>query len=464
MKLRWSEAENALIDRFARDLLDGRYPDAEAAALICAEELERLRKSHPNEPWAAKAKTEQAVLRRISESARATGGRWPRARFTKEQNALIQSFVTGLVQGKYRSAREAVRQAVTALEQSARKTSPGLRQAVQFNWRTVQQKILDQAEAQGWRDVRGWSKQEMQILDGYGRDVMKGRYRNAMVAARAYLQDLEDLRRKHRGAEWLKDRTLNGVFLRLVKRMKLMSDWSEALWPEPEFELADRFARGVVDGRYPKALEAARDFLRARDEMRERHPEIVWLRRRRSLRSAERVVCQRARKLGWAKLFIPWAAPERLVLDKCAQAIARGQYASILKAAPACTQEIAQLHGLHPEARWTRVSRTVGMVENQLQDRVKKLGIARSNGFWTQGELAIVNRYARRVGKPGYRRMVDAANECLHGLERRHSRELLRKPFLAPVQPRTMNAIKTKLKLRAVTLGTWGRNAGKVKS
>ena len=378
-------------------------------------------------------------------------------------DSLLRPFVTGLVQGRYRSAREAAHLAATSLAPLAKPQSanaePGTggKPASPLNWRTLHKRILAQAEAQGWRDAHGWSKQELAILNDFGRDVVQGRYRNAMVAARAYLGGLEDLQRRFPGARWLKmDRTLNGVFLKLVKRLKQKSGWSEALWPEPEFEFAERFARGVVAGRYPRALDAARDFLRARDELRQQHPEIVWLRRRRSLKSAQRVIVERAHRMGWSKLVVQWGGPEKQVADRYARAIVRGEYRSVLQAGRPCLQELARLHREHPDERWSRAARPLKAVQSLLQQRVKRLGVPRHGSRWSSGENAILDRYAQRVGTPGYRRLTDAAKDCARELARRHRRELRRNSMLAPIPPRTFNAVLGKLKARALALRTWG--------
>jgi hypothetical protein len=460
-RLRWAPAENLLIHRFARALVEGRFRSAGKAARASVNALLHLHAAHPKADWAAAPRTWEAIHTRLLDYAQATGGRWPGARWTATQDSLIRPFVTGLVRGRYRSANEAAHRALNVLKPRRLSSTPSLRQSTAFSQRTVQQKILDQAEALGWRpDVREWSKQELRVLDSYGRDMKRGRYRTARAAGRAYLRDLDRLRRKYRGARWLRmDRTLNGVFIELVKRLKRLNAWSGPRWPEPEMRLLDRFARRVADGRSSTALEAACDFLSARGDMHDRHPEIMWLRRRRSLRSAARVINQRAHEMGWSKLLVRWAAPERLILERYARAIARGRYRSIPQAAPACARELARLHRLHPDARWSRPSRTVRVVQGQLQIRVKELGVPRNNGFWTPGEREIVGQFARRCGKPGYRTLVDATKECIRDLEQRHSRERRRKPWLAPVQPRTFGAVRALLRQRAIDLGTWGPNA-----
>jgi hypothetical protein len=198
--------------------------------------------------------------------------------------------------------------------------------------------------------------------------------------------------------------------------------------------------------------------------MRERHPEIVWLRRRRSLKSAERVVVERAHRMGWSKFVVRWGEPEVQVADRYARAVVRGEYPSVLQAGRPCAQELARLHRERPDERWSRATRPLKAVQALLQQRVKRLGAPRHGGRWSPGESAILDRYARYCGKPGCRRLTDAVKDCARELERRHHRALRRNPLLAPIQPRTFNAVLDKLKARAIALGTWGANAGTVKS
>ena len=448
----WGTAESRLVERFARDLVSGRSPNAAIAARACVDALRRLHEAHPNAAWAATTRTWEAAHTRLLDVAHATGGRWRGGRWSARQDSLIRPFVTGLIQGRYRSAIEAARYAGAVMALS------GPRQWVPFNQRTIQQRILDHAEARGWRpDTREWSEQELRILDGYGRAMRRGRYPTAREAARAYLRDIERLQRRHRGAKWLRmDRTLNSVFITLIKRLKRLKAWSGPRWPEQELQLAERFARRVADGRYLSAREAARDFLSARDDLRDRSPEIVWLRRRRGLRNAQRVINKQAHEMGWSVQTIPWGAPERRILDRYALAVARGRYRSILQAAPACKQVLARLHRLHPDACWSRLRRTLSAVQGQLQMRVKELGVPRNNGRWTPGERVIVDRFAQRCGTPGYRTLADATKECVRELERRHRRELSRGQLLGPVQPRTSGAVQAVLRQRAIALRTWG--------
>jgi hypothetical protein len=117
---------------------------------------------------------------------------------------------------------------------------------------------------------------------------------------------------------------------------------------------------------------------------------------------------------------------------------------------------LARLHRQHPDARWSRLTRTRPAVAGQLQIRVQELGIPRNNGRWTAGELETVERFARRCGTPGYRTLVDATGACVRELERRHRREMERSSLLGPVQPRTFAAVGQVLRRRAIDLGTWG--------
>jgi hypothetical protein len=456
-RLPWSKPESQLLDRFVRNLVAGRYRNAADAARVCADELRRLYEKHPDAQWAAAPRTYDAILGRIAEHAHAAGGRWRSELWSAVYDSRLRPFVTGLIQGRSRSALEATRLARAARVAGHPK---GTQPALPFSPRTLQKKILQQAEAQGWRPENAWTSRELRVLDSYGRAVKRGRYRTAQAAARAYVHDLEHLRRKYPHAKWLRARrTEDGVSLKLVRRLKRLQAWSGPLWPAPEMRLLDQFARRVAEGRYPNAVPAARDFMRARDLMQERHPEIMWLKRRRSLQSAHRVVCQRAHEMGWSKLVVRWGTPELTILDRYVRAVVRGQYPSVLQAGPVLQQEIARLHELHPDARWSRLARTRSAVLVQLQKRIQELGVPRYGGRWTPAERKILDRYARRVGKPGYRRLTDAGKDCARELDRRHRRALRRNPMLAPIQPRTFAAVTGKLKTRAIALRTWRPHA-----
>jgi len=138
--------------------------------------------------------------------------------------------------------------------------------------------------------------------------------------------------------------------------------------------MADRYARAVLDRRYPSAPQAARALLRERDRLRRRLPGAGWLRPDRSYMSAKLKVARRLRMLGRPLGWAPNSAAEKRLFDRYARAAVSGQYPSVLAAARACHRELGQQRQEHPGGDWPKLRRTVGGVLAQLHLRARKLG------------------------------------------------------------------------------------------
>ena len=442
----WTAAEDLLIDRYVRDLAVGRFRSAHEAARACEDERQQLHRDHPESPRAATPRTYKAIESRIRDRARASGARWPTTRWSPEEYARIRPYVDGLVRGAYPSATEAARRCLGDTKRRAGRVTPSQCRPLAFCLNTLELKIRELAAKQGWQTVwaRHWSPQELRILDGYGRKLKRGRYPTATVAAQAYLQDLDRLQHRYPRAPWLStNRTLVGVTLRLVKRMKQLKSWPGRLWTEPELRLLEPYAQRVADGRCPTAAQAASDFLRTQQEVLLSHPDNLTVQRRCSLDRVKAKILKRANELGRVvSVVVPWGSPELAILNRYARAVVRRRYRSASEAAPDCLVELADVHRLHPDTGWGRLTRDLLQIRGRLQRHLHAFGVPRAWGGWTPGERSIVERFAGlcTTGRRG--EVSAAARACVRELERSYRRDRRRRPWLPQGQPRTFRSVK----------------------
>jgi hypothetical protein len=104
----WRPDEEAVVDRYARALLDGEYENGDVAALACRMELadirRRWRKADPRRYNRTRERSYLAVHERICELAHAHKRRWPKTAWTAEETRVLRRWFPWY--RKHRRARD----------------------------------------------------------------------------------------------------------------------------------------------------------------------------------------------------------------------------------------------------------------------------------------------------------------------------------------------------------------------
>ncbi len=170
----WGALEDAVVGRFVRDFVSGRYRSVPEAARPCRKRLERLHARHPEEPWGTFPRTKQATEQRICQLRLAAGDSWTSVDFLPREEAVFDRYVKALMKGRYRHIkvaavdcwRELRRQAdAVRLKEFGLTGTPAPRAlkaiASQLEMRTI---ALGRA-----RISRPWSSAEVRIVDKWMR-------------------------------------------------------------------------------------------------------------------------------------------------------------------------------------------------------------------------------------------------------------------------------------------------------
>ncbi|MCX6842530.1 MAG: hypothetical protein NTX53_09655 [candidate division WOR-3 bacterium] len=173
-------------------------------------------------------------------------------------------------------------------------------------------------------------------------------------------------------------------------------------WLRGEDRIITRYARLLLRGAYPNATAAARDCereistLRADPAARAGHHPFGVIRRR---------VADRAHELGanWSRC--EWQARERRVAERHARAFVAGHHSSIRAAARAAQADLAALSG--------STHRSTVSVYDEILQRVRRAGWRSPAWHWSEPEIRILQRYARRLADGRFASAVAASRACM---------------------------------------------------
>jgi len=299
-----------------------------------------------------------------------------------EETRVMVRFVRAILRGGYASAKEALpdsRAALDALRAQARRAG---RTIPARTARGVLGRLIGLARAAGRPPRRiGFTAEERGLFARYARLVRAGRYRHVMDAARECVQAHERLRRRAapRGVR-IPERSMSAVFQAVEQRARKLG-WSSGIadWTPAEDRVVARFGRGIAVGRYHDALAALPDCRRALV-----HPG-------RPLRHTDKGIAARLRRHAHAlgrSVYTPWSRDENAVADRFATAVLRGEYPRATAATDDCLRALRH-------AGCCRRSRAE--VRRKLIWRTRTLGREPRYEHWSDRELAILDRFARRL-------------------------------------------------------------------
>ena len=172
----FSPEEDRVIARFSRALVRNEYRHGAAAVADCHRALARAGIIH--------RRSDRALALRINAGARAFG--WiPRPSAWSASGArIVDRFARALVSGKYPSIVAAARACLYALERAGQlgnRTEGGLRAKL---------RILSLRMGRPRLRPR-WTGEELRILDGFARTIIRGAYPSASAAAPRCMRALE---------------------------------------------------------------------------------------------------------------------------------------------------------------------------------------------------------------------------------------------------------------------------------
>lgn len=105
----WTAPEVAILKRYARDLVAGRFRFAPAAARACFPEIQAIQRRHPDAPWAEIPRNEQGVKVKISELAHGMAESWVGCEWSAREQAILGRYARDVVRGRFSSVAEGSR-------------------------------------------------------------------------------------------------------------------------------------------------------------------------------------------------------------------------------------------------------------------------------------------------------------------------------------------------------------------
>ena len=251
-----------------------------------------------------------------------------------------------------------------------------------------------------------WTRREHAVVNRYARNLGRGRYHDALDAAKACRQELERVWKAHPG---LKPRTLPQVQSQVrLRGHALGARWASQEWNEEEKSLLLPFAQAYLRGDYPSVRAAAR-------ACHEALPARV--RRQRTAVTVYHRLFQLARARGLPRLTRATDSGEAATLDRYVRALHRGRYRYVRDAAPDCLAELRRRR----DGRDAR-PRTLTWVELALHRRSAATGLPRYRNFLTPTERRLLELYARTVDRGELPDWLTAARECLAEIRRHYAR------------------------------------------
>jgi hypothetical protein len=368
--VRWTTEENAVINLFAQAVADGRYAGAGAAVRDCGRELERVGGPCPRPP--------HGIQGRLAKRAHEVGWTTKNLGWTEAQGRVIDRFSLAVVNGRYRNIRAATRDCRNALRSASGPV---------HGEEAVTVRIARRAHALGLPTT--WLPLPPRIRQGatrFAEALVRGEYRTAMAAARACRAELGRSQVKPPGVDALARAILGRAHgLGMGPRCVPFGRMEKAAF--------DRFAQGVVDGRYRSVTEAARQCLRAM--ARSVRSAGGSQRPGRSFSAVNTQIHRRVVRFG-PRPHSQFSVEELVLVDRFARAAVAHEYISIRHAASACQEAIGRLvlRGRPRSPSGRSWSRPLNGVHHRLIERVHEIGRFRvGHRAWEKEETRVCRRW-----------------------------------------------------------------------
>jgi hypothetical protein len=210
----WLRGEEAVLDRFARLVRDGRYSNAVLAVEPCRAALQRLRRR--TDPSLA-PRTRSGIHRQLILRARAQGRPRIRVRWHEGELAVLDRFARAVAAGRFKTARGAGRACQEALSRLHARYPKKYAGVHERSLATLQHRIWPRVARLRYRWYNSqWASEERALVDRYAAAVVAHRFPHIRAAARACQAALNRLHRRHGGVAGV--RTLGAVFDQVFDR------------------------------------------------------------------------------------------------------------------------------------------------------------------------------------------------------------------------------------------------------
>jgi hypothetical protein len=272
----WTGPELRILRRQVAALVEGRCRRLQDAVEACKMAMDRQRRLKPNDYWPSFSRPASAVRAKLKEEARRAGWQSLRVHWSPEERAVLDRHVAALLQGQFHAPKQAARSCVAELEAVGRRLRRQGRKPVRRSLLAVRDRILKRAHGHGWsRAEMRWLPEERRILDKHARRLIRLPGLQMKTAVRDCRRDL---RRLHARLRRVKPERFRRVVPRTDATLRRILGQSAAemgrpvpdAWRPDENRVIRRFARAVLDDRYPDVETAAPACARALGRLRRR--------------------------------------------------------------------------------------------------------------------------------------------------------------------------------------------------
>jgi hypothetical protein len=195
----WTAREDAVVESYARKVLEGNYPSAQAAAIACVRVLARSPGLDRARGRLTRQRTVAGVRARIRTAASRLGHPRPNACWTEQEESLLERHASGVLESRHRSAQAAARACYRDLVAYFRRLreTHGLKAVAGRSFKAVAAQVHKRVRELGRCGTpnRPWSQPEKRLaaqwLRWYDRHHGLGRAFSMKAAAEGLQQDIE---------------------------------------------------------------------------------------------------------------------------------------------------------------------------------------------------------------------------------------------------------------------------------
>jgi len=477
----YTPEEKALLNRYARAVVEGRYKTAADATRAAMPDLARLwpRKAPPV-AQAGLPRPFEGVFQRICILTRRLGQPRPETVWIAAEDRIVARFARRVLHDEFQDARAATPEChkELALLYGRLRGKGGLRlaESAQRTPEAVHIRLLLHLQRLGRRGPRqrAWTEPEKRLAAKWAQkhdETIKAgtpwRVSDTIEMLRAELKqrgmrvrDVESCRHalgkltRYRAprAPRILGRVWHGpaddATLAALTRFR-----------EAENALMEKYAQIAVRDPDHWVSQAARDLLAELRKLQERtsrdHPGITFQLRWRTIMTVRSLLWRRAKALGMPRLLVRWTPAEDRVLDEYTRSLLEGKYHRITAAAKACLEEIRRLR--RTDRTRFPVLRSLSQLCARIDAFALSYGVPYRASDFTATEMRVIDRHAHMVVDGKYRAPVDAARRCYPELKRLWQNAARRiKPPLAKLAGRDFDAVHARMYLRAREFGYRG--------
>jgi hypothetical protein len=268
----WTPEEDRVIKRHIRALLRNRHGTINQAVSASVSEFERLRREHPERNWGPVPRGRAAIKARLSKLLKPAGWSQRFFRLAPAERAIYNRYARALARGDYaadvRRAEADCHRELLVLARRNRTASPKPTRTLT----SVHDHLGRCARKLGWSwHEHIWQPEERRVMDRHVLELVGPNPQPLQRTARACWNELRELRRRSRTRGLhspCRARTRLTIENYLTRLAAKAGRSVYAHWSPSEIAVAERYARDVLDGRYPTVTAAAGPCLRELADLR----------------------------------------------------------------------------------------------------------------------------------------------------------------------------------------------------